>query len=120
MLARRTFASGPALLQAPRRWHARQTVHRVFKADTAVCTLSPMGKDRTFRARRPSHFSALMSIFPPLASGLLYYFPPQHTGTRLMKSTNLKKTQRASHYSLGDLIMAVSTYSKNNGETVAA
>jgi hypothetical protein len=37
-----------------------------------------------------------------------------------MKSTNLKKTQRASHYSLGDLIMAVSTYSKNNGETVAA
>ena len=37
-----------------------------------------------------------------------------------MKSTNLKKNQRASHYSLGDLIMAVSSYTKNNRETVAA
>jgi hypothetical protein len=33
---------------------------------------------------------------------------------------NLKKAQRASHYSLGDLILAVSSYSKNNRETVAA
>jgi hypothetical protein len=33
---------------------------------------------------------------------------------------NLKKSQRADHYSLGDLILAVSTYSKNNRETVAA
>jgi hypothetical protein len=32
---------------------------------------------------------------------------------------NLKKTNRA-HYSLGDLIMAVSSYTKNNRETVAA
>ena len=33
---------------------------------------------------------------------------------------NLKKVTRASSYSLGDLIMAVSSYSKNNRETVAA
>jgi hypothetical protein len=33
---------------------------------------------------------------------------------------NLKKSARASHYSLGDLILAVSSYSKNNRETVAA
>jgi hypothetical protein len=33
---------------------------------------------------------------------------------------NLKKSHRADHYSLGDLILAVSTYSKNNRETVAA
>ena len=33
---------------------------------------------------------------------------------------NLKKAERASHMSLGDLIMAVSSYSKNNRETVAA
>lgn len=33
---------------------------------------------------------------------------------------NLKKAARASHYSLGDLILAVSSYSKNNRETVAA
>jgi hypothetical protein len=33
---------------------------------------------------------------------------------------NLKKAQRASHYSLGDLILAVSSYSKNSKETVAA
>ena len=33
---------------------------------------------------------------------------------------NLKKAQRAYHYSLGDLILAVSSYSKNNRETVAA
>lgn len=32
---------------------------------------------------------------------------------------NLKKATRA-NYSLGDLIMAVSTYTKNNRETVAA
>ena len=32
---------------------------------------------------------------------------------------NLKKSARA-HYSLGDLIMAVSSYTKNNRETVAA
>lgn len=32
---------------------------------------------------------------------------------------NLKKITRT-HYSLGDLIMAVSSYSKNNRETVAA
>jgi hypothetical protein len=32
---------------------------------------------------------------------------------------NLKKAAR-SNYSLGDLIMAVSTYTKNNRETVAA
>lgn len=32
---------------------------------------------------------------------------------------NLKKNQRAP-YSLGDLILAVSSYSKNNRETVAA
>lgn len=36
-----------------------------------------------------------------------------------MKKT-LKKTDRAPQYSLGDLILAVSSYSKNNGETVAA
>jgi hypothetical protein len=33
---------------------------------------------------------------------------------------NLKKSQRASHFSLGDLIMAVSASSKNNRETIAA
>jgi hypothetical protein len=33
---------------------------------------------------------------------------------------NLKHAARANHYSLGDLILAVSTYSKNNRETVAA
>jgi len=32
---------------------------------------------------------------------------------------NLKKSARA-NYSLGDLILAVSSYSKNNRETVAA
>jgi len=32
---------------------------------------------------------------------------------------NLKKAAR-SNYSLGDLIMAVSSYTKNNSETVAA
>jgi hypothetical protein len=32
---------------------------------------------------------------------------------------NLKKSNRA-HYSLGDLIMAVSSYTRNNRETVAA
>jgi hypothetical protein len=32
---------------------------------------------------------------------------------------NLKKTNRA-NYSLGDLILAVSSFSKNNRETVAA
>ncbi len=34
--------------------------------------------------------------------------------------TNLKKSERAPQFSLGDLIMAVSSYSKNNRETVAA
>ena len=34
--------------------------------------------------------------------------------------TNLKKSQRASHLSLGDLILAVSASSKNNRETIAA
>ena len=33
---------------------------------------------------------------------------------------NLKKASRADQYSLGDLILAVSSYSKNNRETVAA
>jgi len=33
---------------------------------------------------------------------------------------NLKKANRASHYSLGDLILAVSSESKNSRETVAA
>ena len=33
---------------------------------------------------------------------------------------NLKKANRASNYSLGDLILAVSSYSKNSRETVAA
>ena len=33
---------------------------------------------------------------------------------------NLKKSHRSDQYSLGDLILAVSTYSKNNRETVAA
>lgn len=33
---------------------------------------------------------------------------------------SLKTAARASHYSLGDLILAVSAYSKNNRETVAA
>ncbi len=33
---------------------------------------------------------------------------------------HLKKAQRGSHYSLGDLILAVSAYSKNNRETIAA
>lgn len=33
---------------------------------------------------------------------------------------NLKKASRNDHYSLGDLILAVSSYSKNNRETVAA
>ena len=37
-----------------------------------------------------------------------------------MKNPSLKKNQRAANFSLGDLIMAVSSYSKNNGETVAA
>ncbi len=36
-----------------------------------------------------------------------------------MKKTHLKKAAR-SNYSLGDLIVAVSSYSKNNRETVAA
>ena len=36
-----------------------------------------------------------------------------------MKNKNLKKAARA-NYSLGDLIMAVSSYTKNNRETVAA
>jgi hypothetical protein len=33
---------------------------------------------------------------------------------------NLKKSQRAQSISLGDLILAVSSYSKNNRETIAA
>ena len=33
---------------------------------------------------------------------------------------NLKQANRSSHISLGELIMAVSSYSKNNRETVAA
>jgi hypothetical protein len=33
---------------------------------------------------------------------------------------NLKKSDRASSISLGDLILAVSSYSKNSRETVAA
>ena len=33
---------------------------------------------------------------------------------------NLKTAARANNYSLGDLILAVSTFSKNNRETVAA
>jgi hypothetical protein len=33
---------------------------------------------------------------------------------------NLKKADRSSAYSLGDLILAVSSYSKNSKETVAA
>lgn len=33
---------------------------------------------------------------------------------------NLKKSHRSTHLSLGDLIVAVSSYSKNNKETVAA
>lgn len=33
---------------------------------------------------------------------------------------NLKKAARNTDYSLGDLILAVSSYSKNNRETVAA
>jgi hypothetical protein len=33
---------------------------------------------------------------------------------------NLKKSQRAPSYSLGDLILAVSSYSKNSRETIAA
>ncbi len=33
---------------------------------------------------------------------------------------NLKKAERAGNLSLGDLILAVSAYSKNNKETVAA
>jgi len=36
-----------------------------------------------------------------------------------MKKT-LKKSQRAPHYSLGDLILAVSAYSRNSRETIAA
>jgi hypothetical protein len=36
-----------------------------------------------------------------------------------MKKT-LKKSHRSSHFSLGDLILAVSSYSKNNRETIAA
>jgi hypothetical protein len=36
-----------------------------------------------------------------------------------MKKT-LKKAARSSQFSLGDLILAVSSYSKNNRETVAA
>ncbi|MEA3210017.1 MAG: hypothetical protein QOE70_3074 [Chthoniobacter sp.] len=36
-----------------------------------------------------------------------------------MKKT-LKKADRANKYSLGDLILAVSAYSRNNRETVAA
>jgi hypothetical protein len=35
-----------------------------------------------------------------------------------MKKTTHKKATR--HYSLGDLILAVSSYSRNNRETVAA
>jgi hypothetical protein len=37
-----------------------------------------------------------------------------------MKTSSLKKSQRATSYSLGDLIMAVSSCSKNNREAVAA
>lgn len=33
---------------------------------------------------------------------------------------NLKKSERAANYSLGDLILAVSSYSKNSRETIAA
>lgn len=33
---------------------------------------------------------------------------------------SLKKSQRASHFSLGDLILAVSSASRNNRETIAA
>jgi len=33
---------------------------------------------------------------------------------------NLKKATRANQYSLGDLILAVSSFSRNNRETVAA
>lgn len=33
---------------------------------------------------------------------------------------SLKKAARSTNYSLGDLILAVSSYSKNNRETVAA
>lgn len=33
---------------------------------------------------------------------------------------NLKKAARSTNYSLGDLILAVSAYSKNSRETVAA
>ena len=36
-----------------------------------------------------------------------------------MKKNNLKTANRV-NYSLGDLILAVSTFSKNNRETVAA
>ena len=43
---------------------------------------------------------------------------PATTTTKMKKP--LKKSQRAVQYSLGDLILAVSSYSKNNRETVAA
>jgi ABC-type molybdate transport system substrate-binding protein len=33
---------------------------------------------------------------------------------------NLKKSNRAQNFSLGELILAVSAYSKNNRETIAA
>lgn len=37
-----------------------------------------------------------------------------------MKTASLKKSQRSTQFSLGDLIMAVSSCSKNNREAVAA
>ena len=53
-----------------------------------------------------------------LAHPLLNIYSHPRNFPRPMKKT-LKKTNRA-HYSLGDLIMAVSSYTKNNRETVAA
>jgi hypothetical protein len=51
-----------------------------------------------------------------LAYRLLKYFS-EHTQSPMKKT--LKKSERA-NYSLGDLILAVSSYTKNNRETVAA
>jgi hypothetical protein len=53
-----------------------------------------------------------------LALGMLF----QKADSRTSKGRPMKKTLKSvpQHYSLGDLILAVSSYSKNNRETVAA
>ena len=56
---------------------------------------------------------------PSLAHRLLIYFSAERQTTQRPMKKTLKNSARA-NYSLGDLIMAVSSYTKNNRETVAA